>query len=286
MYGYFAAWRDDGTLAALHDGLRARVRAAAGRAPGPSAAVIDSQSVRAADTAPRATRGWDQAKKVNGRKRHIAVDTQGLLLAVVITPASVQDRDGARPLLWNLHRSSRRVRLAWADAAYSGARLASWAAAQKMTVQVVPRRQPHAFEVLPRRWVVERTFAWISKHRRTVRDYERLPASHEAMILWAMIALMTRRLAPPTHLPNTHLAWCAVCAYGYSMYGRAAAVTFHLPPTPGRLSSRMTSPSRWSASSSRRTVVSPAPYLELTVRSIHLASQSPPPSATTAKSLA
>ena len=75
----------------------------------------------------------------------------------------------------------------------------------KMTIQIVARRNPHAFEVLPRRWVVERTFAWISKHRRTVRDYERLPASHEAMILWAMIALMTRRLAQPTHLSNTHL---------------------------------------------------------------------------------
>ena len=78
-------------------------------------------------------------------------------------------------------------------------KLTAWAATMKMTLQIVPRRNPHAFEVLPRRWVVERTFAWISKHRRTVRDYEHLPASHEAMILWAMIALMTRRLTQPTH---------------------------------------------------------------------------------------
>ena len=77
---------------------------------------------------------------------------------------------------------------------YTG-KLAAWAATLKMTISIVSRRQAHAFEVLPRRWVVERTFAWISKHRRTVRDYERLPASHEAMILWAMIALMARRLA-------------------------------------------------------------------------------------------
>ena len=139
----------------------------------------------------------------NGRKRHIAVDSMGLLLAVVITAASVQDRDAARPLLWNLHRTSRRIRLIWADAVYTG-KLAAWAAAMKMTLQIVPRRNPHAFEVLPRRWVVERTFAWISKHRRTVRDYERLPASHEAMILWAMTALMARRLAQPSHLSNTH----------------------------------------------------------------------------------
>src|SRR5262245_57079629 len=163
VYGYFAAWRDDGTLAAVHDALRAQVRAAAGRDTEPTAAIIDSQSVRAADTVPRASRGWDNAKKVNGRKRHIAVDALGLLLAVVITAASVQDRDAARPLLWNMHRAHRRVRLAWADAVYTGGRLTSWAAALKITIEVIAKRQQHAFEVLPRRWVVERTFAWISK---------------------------------------------------------------------------------------------------------------------------
>ena len=178
--------------------LRARVRTAAGRKPQPTAAVIDSQSVRAADTVPKASRGWDNAKKVNGRKRHIAVDTTGLVLDVVITAASVQDRQAARPLLWNLHRACRGVRLVWADAGYTG-KLAAWAATLKMTLQIVAKRDPHAFQVLPRRWVVERTFAWISKHRRTVRDYEHLPASHEAMILWAMIALMTRPLAQPAH---------------------------------------------------------------------------------------
>ena len=141
VYGYFAAWRDDGTLARLHDVLRAQVRAAARRDPEPTAAVIDSQSVRAADTVPRASRGWDNAKKVNGRKRHIAVDTMGLLLAVVITAASVQDRDAARPLLWNLHRTSRRIRLIWADAVYTG-KLAAWAATMKMTSADRPQAQP------------------------------------------------------------------------------------------------------------------------------------------------
>jgi transposase len=150
-------------------------------------------AMRAAGTVPRASRGWDNAKKVNGRKRHIAVDTTGLVLDVVITAASVQDRQGARPPLWNTHRACRHVRLVWADAGYTG-KLATWAAAMKMTLQVVSKHHPHTFEVLPRRWAVERAFTWISKHRRTVRDYERLPASHEAMILWAMIALMTRRL--------------------------------------------------------------------------------------------
>jgi putative transposase len=205
VYGYFAAWRDDGTLARLHDALRELVRAAAGRNAEPTAAIIDSQSVRAADTVPKASRGWDNAKKVNGRKRHIAVDTMGLVLAVVITAASVQDRDGARPLLWNLARARRRVHLIWADAAYNG-KLTAWATALKITIQVVARREQHVFEVLPRRWVVERTFAWISKHRRTVRDYEYLPASHEAMILWAMIALMTRRLTQTAELSDAHLA--------------------------------------------------------------------------------
>jgi putative transposase len=203
VYWYFAAWRDDGTLARLHAQLRTQVRIAAGRAPQPTAAVIDSQSVRAADTVPRASRGWDAAKKVNGRKRHIAVDTMGLVLDVVITPASVQDRQGARPLLWNTHRACPRVRLIWADAGYSG-KLAAWAQTLKMTLRIVAKRDRHAFEVLPRRWVVERTFAWISKHRRTVRDYEHQPASHEAMILWAMIALMTRRLAQSADLPDAH----------------------------------------------------------------------------------
>src|SRR5262249_19235921 len=139
-------------------------------------------------------------------KRHIAVDTTGLVLDVVITAASVQDRRAARPLLWNTRRACRGVRLVWADAGYTGT-LATWAAALKMTLQMVAKRDPHTFGVLPRRrprptpprGVAERPFPWISNHRRTTRDYKHLPASHEAMILWAMIALMTRRLAQPAH---------------------------------------------------------------------------------------
>jgi len=154
--GCFAAWRDDGTLARLRDVLHAQVRAAAQRDPQPTAAVIDPQSVHAADTVPKATRGWDNAKKVNGRKRHIAVDAMGLPLAVVITAASVQDRAAGRPLLWNLQRACRRICLIWADAVYTG-KLTAWAAGLKMTICIVARRNPHAFEVLPRRWVVERT---------------------------------------------------------------------------------------------------------------------------------
>ena len=175
-----------------------RARQAAGRNAEPTAAVIDSQSVRAAPTVPRATRGWDNAKKVNGRKRHIAVDTAGLLLEVLVTPAIIQDRDAARPLLFNLHRARRRVRHAWADGGYAG-KLLPWAASwHSLTVEIVKRPADlHTFQVLPRRWVVERTLAWITSYRRCARDYERLPAHHEAAVYWAMITLMTRRLARP-----------------------------------------------------------------------------------------
>jgi transposase len=196
VYGLFQRWHARGVTIALHDALRAAARRAAGRAAEPTAAVIDSQSVRAAPTVPKASRGWDNAKKVNGRKRHIAVDTGGLLLEVLATPASVQDRDAARPLLFNLHRARRRVRRAWADSVYAG-KLQPWAATYlHLTVEIVRRPQDqHTFEVLPRRWVVERTLAWITSYRRCARDYERLPAHHEAAVYWAMITLMTRRLA-------------------------------------------------------------------------------------------
>lgn len=134
-------------------------------------------------------------KKVNGRKRHIAVDTLGLLLCVIVTGASVQDRDGARPLLEKLAASCRRVRLVWADGGYAG-RLVGWAAdTLNLALTVVKRSDDtKGFTVLPRRWVVERTLAWIARHRRCVRDYERLPAHHEAMVRWSMIRLTSRRL--------------------------------------------------------------------------------------------
>jgi putative transposase len=199
VYGHFARWAADGTLGRVHDTLRQQVRQAHGRQPTPSAAIIDSQSVRAAETVPKPSRGYDAAKKINGRKRHIAVDTLELLLVVLVTAASVQDRDAARALLWRLRVGFRRIRLLWGDAAYQG-RLVGWAAATLgLRVQIVRRRLAHAFQVLPRRWVVERTLAWISRHRRTVRDYERLPDHHAAMVIWAMVTVMTRRLARQHH---------------------------------------------------------------------------------------
>jgi transposase len=203
VYWWFAKWATDGTLQQLHDVLREQVRVQAGRNPTPTAAIIDSQSVRAADTVPGSSRGWDAGKKVNGRKRHLAVDTLGLLLVVLVTAASVQDRDAARPLLWRLRAGYRGIRLCWADAGYAG-KLVAWAAELLHLVVQIVRKRPgqSTFEVLPRRWLVERTLAWISKHRRCVRDYERLPTHHEAMVTWAMIAVMTRRLARSHRPPS------------------------------------------------------------------------------------
>ena len=160
--------------------------------------------MKAAEEVSRASRGYDAGKKVNGRKRHIAVDTIGLLLPVLVTAAGVQDRDGAKPLLWNLHRAYPKIKLAWADGGYAG-KLVSWAKTRlRVTVQVVKRTELHTFKVLPRRWVVERTYAWITRSRRTVRDYERLPAHHETMVYWAMIIIMGRRLARHSQSHQLH----------------------------------------------------------------------------------
>jgi transposase len=195
VYDYLAGWQASGATAAMHGELRELCRIAAGRNPGPTAAVIDSQSVKAAETVARSSRGFDAAKKINGRKRHIAVDVMGLLLVIVVTAASVQDRDGARALLWRLRAAFRTVTLVWADAGYAG-KLLAWAQANlRLTVEIVKRNAAHAFVVLRRRWVVERTFAWITRSRRTVRDYERLTEHHTTMIYWSMIIIMTRRLA-------------------------------------------------------------------------------------------
>src|SRR3954454_21238082 len=175
---------------------RDRARLRPGRRPPPTAAVIDSASVRGADTVPAHSRGYDAGKKVNGRKRHLAVDTGGLLLAVVVTIAGIQDRDGAVRLLAALRAKFATIAVIWADGGYAG-RLVGWAqAVLALTVTIVKRTDDlTGFRVIPRRWVVERTLAWISKHRRCVRDYETLPAHSEAMVYIAMIMTMSRRLA-------------------------------------------------------------------------------------------
>lgn len=132
---------------------------------------------------------------MTGRKRHLVVDTLGLVLAVVVHPADVQDRDGAKLVLQKLKEGFARLRLIWADAGYAG-QLVAWAQTfGGWVLEIVRRSQPHAFEVLPRRWVVERTFGWLMKQRRLVRDYEETESSAAAMVHLAMIHIMLRRLA-------------------------------------------------------------------------------------------
>ncbi len=169
VYRYFTAWRAEGTLDAVHDALRTQCRQAAARGADPSAGVLDAQSVRGADTVAAAHRGYDAGKKVNGRKRHIVVDTLGLLLIVMVSTASVQDRDGGARVLQRLAPRARRLRLIFADGGYAG-RLVTWAKTTlNLVVQMVAKPPgQRGFAVLPRRWVVERTFAWLVRCRRIV----------------------------------------------------------------------------------------------------------------------
>ena len=195
VYDYHARWSADGTVNHVHNTLREKARTVAGRDRDPTAAIIDSQSVRAAETVARASRGYDAGKKINGRKRHIAVDTLGLLLVVAVSAASVQDRHAGPALIWAVRAFCRKVTVTWADSGYSGT-LVTVAARLGVSVQIVAKLAGQiGFQVLPRRWVVERTLSWISRCRRTVRDYERLPHHHAAIVQWSMIIIMTRRLA-------------------------------------------------------------------------------------------
>ncbi|MET8028995.1 IS5 family transposase [Streptomyces avermitilis] len=196
VHAFARRWQAAGLLGEFHDRLRDRVREKEGRAVDPRAAIVDSQSVRAAANIPRPTSGWDGGKKVGGRKRHLVVDCLGLVLAVAVTAASVQDRDAAVGLLEGLHAGYFSIRLVWADGGCAG-RLVDWAAENlHLTLEIVRRCDgTSGFVVLPRRWVVERTLGWLMRSRRLVRDYETLPVMHEAMVLWSMTMLMSGRLA-------------------------------------------------------------------------------------------
>jgi transposase len=180
----------------VHDALRDQVRVRSGRRPLPTAVIIDSQTVRGADTVCLGQFWLRRREKIKGRKRHIAVDALGLLLAVVVTTASIQDRDGAHRLLVALRARFCVVSHVWADGGYTG-RLLSWANnVLTIAVEVAKRTDKiTGFAVLPRRWVVERTFGWITQHRRCVRHDETLPSHHEAMVHIAMIMTTSRRLA-------------------------------------------------------------------------------------------
>ncbi len=196
VYYYFRQWRKAHVWQRLHDRLRAEVRHAAGRHKHPTAGCLDSQSVKT--TQVPGLRGFDAAKNINGRKRHLLVDTLGLLMTIVVTAASVQERDGARLVFARINGSGKKLRRLWVDGGYRSSSLTAWVTARfRFVLQVVLRSEEQVgFVVLPRRWVVERTFAWLNLHRRLSKDYEVLTDNSEAMIYIAMTRLMLRRLKP------------------------------------------------------------------------------------------
>jgi len=193
VYGYFRAFKAAGAWKKIHDSLREKVRRGCGRKPTPSAAIIDSQSVKTTEVG--GVRGYDAGKKINGRKRHIIVDTIGMIIAVVVHEASIQDRDGAKLVMEKLKERFTRLKLIWADGGYTG-KLIEWTRKNiNRKLEIVKRSDDtKGFVVLPRRWVVERTFGWLGRYRRMAKDYEKLTESSEAMIHIVMINLMSKRL--------------------------------------------------------------------------------------------
>ena len=170
----FGRWNGRGLPQALVRRLRELLRQRQGRGAQPTACIVDSQMVKAHDTVAKAMSGYDGGKKVTGRGRHIAVDTEGWLPALIVTAASVNDKAGAKLLLIRLFDAFSTLRLMWADTGCNGRPLEKYArAVAAITVEVVARTSPHSFQVLRRRWVVERTFGWLMRYRRLARDHER-----------------------------------------------------------------------------------------------------------------
>ncbi len=196
VYNYFRQWKVDGTWIRIHDALRAKVREQEKRHKHPTGGCLDSQSVKTTEVGTQET-GFDSGKKVKGRKRHLLVDTCGLLLLVVVTAAAVSDQGGARQIFRRMRGICKKLRKVWVDGTYRGADWTDFVKEHyRIILEAVTRPEgAKGFAVLPHRWVVERTFAWLNLSRRLSKDYERLPESSEAFVYLAMTRLMLKRLA-------------------------------------------------------------------------------------------
>ena len=195
VYYYFRKWTGDGMIEEIHDMLTEKVRVGAGKNPAPSVGIVDSQTVKACNLC-QGEVGYDGGKKIKGRKRHIVVDTLGLLMITVIHAANIHDSIGAKAVMKALmDKYLTGIKKIFADGGYMG-ELGEWVRIQfGWILEIVKRDELHTFKVLPKRWIVERTFAWLSFHRRMSKDYERLPESSIAFIQLSMIRLMLNRIS-------------------------------------------------------------------------------------------